>query len=52
MITWKEVGREAIFISCEIETIDGAVYLVVTCKERGRETPGKYTYRLTLRGIE
>jgi hypothetical protein len=53
VITWKEVGGEPFFLTCELETVnDGAVSLVITCEERRRSTPGKYTYRLTLRGIE
>jgi hypothetical protein len=54
VITWKEVGGGPRFLlSCELKTIDdGAVHLVITCKERHSTTPGKYTYRLTLRGIE
>jgi hypothetical protein len=52
VITWKEVGGEPMFVSCEIETRNGEVLLIVTCDERRRDSPGKYTYRLTLRGIE
>jgi hypothetical protein len=52
VITWKEVGGEPSFRSCELEIVDGAVYLDITCDERHSRTPGKYAYRLTLRGIE
>jgi hypothetical protein len=53
VIAWKGVGREPIFSSCELKTIDGEVNLVVTHSEVGsNESPGRHTYRLSLRGIE
>jgi hypothetical protein len=52
VITWKEVGGEPSFISCDLETINGAPFLVVTCEDASSETRGKHTYRLTLRGID
>jgi hypothetical protein len=54
VITWKEVGGcgDPILLSCELETISGALFLVITCEDARRETREKYTYRLTLRGIE
>jgi len=51
-IIWKEVGGKLIFLSCELETISGALFLVLTCEDARRETREKYPYRLTLRGIE
>jgi hypothetical protein len=54
VITWKEVGGcgEPFFLSYELETIIGALFLVITCEDARRETREKYSYRLTLRGIE
>jgi hypothetical protein len=58
LITWKEVGGEPMFGNCELETINGAAFLNLTCLdsvttiEGISDIPRKYTYRLTLRGIE
>jgi hypothetical protein len=50
VIAWKEVGGEPTFVSCELDTIDGELFLIVTCHEG--PSVGRYPYRLTLRGIE
>jgi hypothetical protein len=52
LLTWKEVGGEPRFVSCELETISGALLLIVTCEDARSKTPEKHAYRLTLRGIE
>jgi hypothetical protein len=52
VITWKDIEGMPFFSSCELETSNGVVLLVVTREETKRESPGKYIYRLTLRGIE
>jgi hypothetical protein len=52
LITWKEVGGEPHFRSCELDALSGALFLVVTCEDRRSEAREKHTYQLTLRGIE
>jgi hypothetical protein len=52
VITWKEVVHEPIFRSCELETINGALVLVITCEYPHSEKPEKHPYLLTLHGIE
>jgi hypothetical protein len=41
VITWKEVGGEPSFRSCELEIVNGAVYLGVTCDERHSMNAGE-----------
>ncbi|HZN59336.1 MAG TPA: hypothetical protein VFD71_14760, partial [Planctomycetota bacterium] len=46
----QELGGE--FLSCELETINGSVFLIIACQDIRRARREEYFYRLTLRGID
>jgi hypothetical protein len=46
----QELGGE--FLSCELETINGAVILIIACQDTRSARREQYCYRLTLRGID
>jgi hypothetical protein len=52
VITWKEVSGMTTYRCCELETSNGAVFLVVKYDDSRLKIPGEHTYRLDLRGIE
>jgi hypothetical protein len=52
VIAWKEVSVDPAFVSCELETLNGALALVITREDVQSKVREKHAYRLTLRGIE